>query len=118
MGVRVRGGVQGWVEQGGQRLLGNLEVGFSPAGGRGPATPLEAREREIWGGTGRSYTWKHESGCMYLTLQWPSGILYAWKTQRPPSREPELSHRSIIPPGATLALLVVENGKVLHFGAA
>ena len=36
----------------------------------------------------RSFTWKHESGCMYLTLQWPSGILYAWKTQRPPSREP------------------------------
>jgi hypothetical protein len=25
----------------------------------------------------RERTWKHESGCAYLTLQWPSGVLHA-----------------------------------------
>ena len=35
-------------------------------------------------------TWKQESGCMYLTLQWPSGALHAWKTLWPPPLAPLL----------------------------
>ena len=51
--------------------------------------------------------WKQESGCMYRTHQWPSGLLYAWKTHWPPSRPVALIHRSTIPPGATLAALTL-----------
>ena len=49
--------------------------------------------------------WKQESGCMYLTLQWPSGALHAWKTLWPPPLAPLLFiQSSTIPPGATLAV--------------
>ena len=54
--------------------------------------------------------WKHESGWAYLTLQWPSGALHAWKTLCPPALAPlAFTHSSTTPPGATLAVPLSTN---------